>query len=64
MEGKLGPWLKALVEYWRRRYQRMNTESFVAANVMALITHTVVSMIQRPLPSTHAIFLSDLLSNC
>ncbi len=29
------------VEYWRRRYQRMNTESFVAANVMALITHTV-----------------------
>jgi len=33
-----------LVEYWRRRYQRINTESFVAANVMALITHTVVSL--------------------
>ena len=31
-----------LVEYWRRRYQRMNPESFVAANVMALVTHTVV----------------------
>lgn len=29
------------VEYWRRRYQRMNTESFVAANVIALVTHTV-----------------------
>ncbi len=29
------------VDYWRRRYQRMNPESFVAANVMALITHTI-----------------------
>jgi len=46
MEGKLGDSLIIIVEYWRRRYQRMNTESFVAANVMALITHTVVSIIQ------------------
>lgn len=31
-----------IVDYWRRRYQRMNSESFVAANVMALVTHTLV----------------------
>lgn len=31
------------VEYWRNRYQRMNKERFVAANVMALITHGIVS---------------------
>jgi hypothetical protein len=27
------------VEYWRNRYQRMNTERFFAANTIALITH-------------------------
>ena len=32
-----------LVEYWRNRYQRMNKERFVAANAMALLTHTIVS---------------------
>lgn len=31
-----------LVEYWRTRKQRMNKERFVAANAMALITHTLV----------------------
>lgn len=31
------------VEYWRNRYQRMNKERFVAANVMALVTHGLVS---------------------
>jgi hypothetical protein len=35
--------LCVLVEYWRNRYQRMNKERFVAANAIALITHTVVS---------------------
>ena len=30
-----------LVEYWRNRYQRMNKERFMAANAMALITHTI-----------------------
>lgn len=29
------------IEYWRNRYQRMNKERFYAANIMALITHTV-----------------------
>lgn len=29
------------IEYWRNRYQRMNMERFVAANGMALITHTL-----------------------
>jgi hypothetical protein len=29
------------IEYWRRKTQRLNTETFVAANLMALITHTV-----------------------
>jgi len=33
----------ALVEYWRNRYQRMNKERFVAANVMAIVTHGIVS---------------------
>jgi len=46
-----------LVEYWRRRYQRMNSERFVAANIMALVTHTVVSICSshyafRPNPLT------------
>jgi len=27
------------IEYWRNRTQRMNKERFVAANVMALVTH-------------------------
>ena len=31
------------VEYWRNRYQRMNKERFLAANAMALVTHTIVS---------------------
>jgi hypothetical protein len=31
------------VEYWRNQYQRMNKDRFFAANVMALITHTIVS---------------------
>lgn len=31
------------VEYWRNQYQRMNKERFIAANTMALITHTIVS---------------------
>ena len=31
------------VEYWRNQYQRMNYERFIAANSMALITHTLVS---------------------
>lgn len=30
------------VEYWRNQYQRMNKERFLAANAMALITHTLV----------------------
>lgn len=34
-----------IVEYWRNRYQRMNYDRFVAANGMALITHTLVSSI-------------------
>ena len=58
MEGRLGSFLKIIVEYWRRRYQRMNTESFVAANVMALITHTVVS-INRPRRLFHSLFGSS-----
>jgi len=29
------------VEYWRNRYQRMNKERFVAANGLALVTHTL-----------------------
>lgn len=29
------------IEYWRNRYQRMNTERFVAANAIALLTHAV-----------------------
>jgi hypothetical protein len=33
-----------IVEYWRRRYQRMNTERFAAANLIALVTHTAVRM--------------------
>ena len=32
-----------IVEYWRNRYQRMNKERFLAANAMALLTHTAVS---------------------
>ena len=32
-----------LVEYWRNRTQRMNKERFIAANMMALVTHTIVS---------------------
>ena len=31
-----------IVEYWRNRYQRMNKERFLAANAMALLTHTAV----------------------
>ena len=31
------------VEYWRNQYQRMNKERFLAANSMALLTHTLVS---------------------
>ena len=31
-----------IVEYWRNRYQRMNKERFVAANAIAIITHTLV----------------------
>lgn len=31
------------IEYWRNQYQRMNYERFLAANSMALITHTLVS---------------------
>jgi hypothetical protein len=30
------------VEYWRNRHQRMNMERFLAANAMALVTHTLV----------------------
>ena len=33
------------IEYWRNRTQRMNKERFVAANVMALITHGIVSLL-------------------
>lgn len=29
------------IEYWRNRYQRMNWERFVAANTMAIATHTL-----------------------
>lgn len=29
------------IEYWRTRNQRMNKERFVAANVLALITHSI-----------------------
>lgn len=28
------------IEYWRNQYQRMNGERFVAANALALVTHT------------------------
>jgi hypothetical protein len=35
---------RLIVEYWRRRYQRMNTERFAAANLIALVTHTAVRM--------------------
>ena len=31
------------IEYWRNQKQRMNYERFVAANSLALITHTLVS---------------------
>jgi len=34
-----------IVEYWRNRYQRMNKERFYAANIMALITHTIVKLV-------------------
>ena len=37
--------LTFVVEYWRNQYQRMNKERFVAANALALITHTIVSTI-------------------
>ena len=47
MEGKFNhiflSW-RCVVEYWRNRYQRMNTERFFAANTIALITHTIVSI--------------------
>lgn len=49
-----------IVEYWRRRYQRMNPESFVAANVMALITHTVVSEIPAAAASL-AVYLHEMI---
>lgn len=29
------------IEYWRNRYQRMNRDRFAAANIMALVTHTL-----------------------
>lgn len=29
------------IEYWRNRTQRMNKERFIAANVMALVTHGI-----------------------
>lgn len=29
------------IEYWRNRYQRMNKERFYAANLFALVTHTL-----------------------
>jgi hypothetical protein len=35
-----------IVEYWRNRYQRMNKERFVAANAIAIITHTLVIQYQ------------------
>lgn len=31
-----------IVDYWRNKYQRMNKERFLAANTIALITHTLV----------------------
>jgi hypothetical protein len=34
-----------VVEYWRNRHQRMNTERFIAANTMALLTHGLVSTV-------------------
>jgi len=33
------------VEYWRNRYQRMNKDRFIAANAMALLTHTITQPI-------------------
>ena len=36
-----------IVEYWRNRTQRMNKERFVAANLMALVTHGLVSFLQQ-----------------
>jgi hypothetical protein len=48
MESKLSSnvilTLLFIVEYWRNRYQRMNWERFVAANTMAIATHTLVSI--------------------
>jgi hypothetical protein len=29
------------IEYWRNKHQRMNKDRFVAANVLALITHAI-----------------------
>ena len=37
--------LNFVVEYWRTRYQRMNPERFVAANAIALVTHTLVNFL-------------------
>lgn len=39
------------IEYWRNQHQRMNYERFVAANGLALITHTVVSTHEFDLPN-------------
>lgn len=35
------------IEFWRNQYQRMNYERFIAANSLALITHTIVSIIVK-----------------
>lgn len=34
------------IEYWRNQYQRMNWDRFAAANVMALVTHTVTQPLE------------------
>ena len=38
-EGK--HFLLTLVEYYRKRHHRMNRERFLAANFMALVSHTL-----------------------
>lgn len=43
------------IEYWRNRYQRMNWERFVAANAMALVTHTLLQPIDLVKVRTQAL---------
>jgi hypothetical protein len=47
-----------IVEYWRNRHQRMNWERFMAANTMAIVTHTLVSSL---ILLTYLLFRPNLL---